>query len=70
MQKLLTTIIFFLMSLPVLAATKEMEGGTPAPVETVGMVYIVIFGVIFIGMIIGFFAYLFMSDKDKKPEQK
>ncbi len=69
MQKLLTTIVFFLISLPVLAATKEMEG-TPAPVETVSMVYIVIFGILFIGMIVGFFAYLFMSDKSKKTEEK
>jgi len=68
MQKLLSTTILFLMSLPLLAATKEMEGA-PAPVETVDMLYVVIFGVVFFGMIIGFFIYLFMSDK-KKTDQK
>ena len=68
MQKLLSTIVLFLMSLPLLAATKEMEGA-PAPVETVDMLYVVIFGVVFFGMIIGFFIYLFMSDK-KKTDQK
>jgi hypothetical protein len=49
-------------------AAKELEG-QPAPVETVGTVYIVIFGIIFVGMIVGFFVYLWMSD-DKEPKEK
>jgi preprotein translocase subunit SecY len=69
MQKLLSAVVFFLMSLPVLAATKEMEG-TPAPVETVDMVYVIIFCLIFVGMIVGFFIYLFMNDKKEKSDAK
>ena len=65
MQKILSSIIFFLMSLPALAATEEMSKAD-APPETVGTIYIVIFGIIFVGSIIGFFIYLFMSDKNEK----
>lgn len=68
MQKFLSTVVFFLMSLPVLAATEEVSKAD-APVETVGTIYIVIFGIIFIGMIVGFFAYLMWGEKDKKPDQ-
>ena len=64
MQKFLSSAVFFLMSLPVLAATEGMSKAD-APAETVSMVYVVIFGIIFIGSIIGFFIYLFMTDKKK-----
>jgi cytochrome bd-type quinol oxidase subunit 2 len=69
MQKLLSTIVFFLTSFPLLAATTDIDKAS-APAETVSMLYVVIFCVVFVGMIAGFFIYLFMSDKDKKPEQK
>jgi protein-S-isoprenylcysteine O-methyltransferase Ste14 len=68
MRKLLSAAVFFLMSLPVLAATEGMNKAD-APPETVSMVYVVIFGVIFIGAIIGFFIYLFMSDKKEKSDK-
>jgi predicted membrane protein len=68
MQKLLSAAVFFLMSLPVLAATEGMSKADQ-PAETVSMVYVVIFGVIFIGSIIGFFIYLFMSDKGGKSDK-
>ena len=68
MQKSLSTVVFFLMSLPALAAAQEMDRAN-APAETVGMVYIVIFGVIFVGMIAGFFIYLYWGDKGEKPNQ-
>ncbi len=67
MQKLLSAAIGFLLSLPVFAA-KELDAAS-APAETVDMVYVVIFGVIFLGSIVGFFIYLFMSDKGDKPEK-
>jgi len=68
MQKFLSSAVFFLMSLPVLAATQEMDK-VNAPGETVDTVYVVIFGIIFIGMIVGFFVYLFMSDKEAKSDK-
>ena len=68
MQKVLSAVALFLMSLPILAATKEMEGAN-APVETVDMIYVVIFIILFIGSIVGFFIYLWWSDRNKKPDQ-
>jgi hypothetical protein len=41
-----------------------------APVETVSMVYVVIFGILFVGMIAGFFIYLWMSDKGEASKEK
>ena len=67
MSKLFSAVMLFLMSLPLLAATKEMDAAS-APAETVDMVWVVVFCVIFIGAIVGFFIYLFMTDKGNKPE--
>ena len=68
MQKFLSSAVFFLMSLPVLAATQEMDKAN-APAETVDMIYVVIFAIIFVGMIVGFFVYLHMSDKEPKSDK-
>ena len=67
MSKLLSAITLFLLSSPLLAATKEMDAAN-APAETVDMVWVVVFIVLFIGSIIGFFVYLFMTDKDEKGD--
>lgn len=69
MNKLLSMLFLFLLQLPLLAAAQERDVSS-APVETVSMVYVVIFGVIFVGMIGGFFIYLFMSDKKEGTEPK
>ena len=68
MKKILSAITLFLMSCWAFAATKEMEGAS-APVDTVDMIYVVIFIVIFVGSIIGFFIYLWMNEKKQKPDQ-
>lgn len=67
MRKLLSTALLFLMTFPVLAAVGEAEGAS-APAPTVDMVYVVIFGIIFVGMIVGFFVYLYTKKDD--TEQK
>jgi len=66
MNKLLSTLFVLLLQLPLLAAAQEREVAA-APVETVSMTYVIVFGMVFIGMIVGFFIYLFMR---KEPEQK
>ncbi len=68
MKKLLSAVSLFLMSCWAFAATREMEGAS-APVETVDVVYVVIFVVIFVASIIGFFVYLFLSDRKQKTDQ-
>ncbi len=69
MNKLLSTLLLLLLQLPLLAAAQERDVAN-APVETVSMVYVVIFGLIFVGMIVGFFIYLFMSDKKEGAAPK
>jgi hypothetical protein len=65
MYKSLISIVFWMLSSAAYGAAKELEAN--APVETVSMIYVVIFGIVFVGMIVGFFVYLFMTDK-KAPE--
>ena len=64
-SNLLSAFALFLLSSPLLAADLDKAN---APVETVDMVWIIVFAVIFIGAVVGFFIYLFMSDKGNKPE--
>lgn len=59
--------MLFLVSSPLFAAAKEMEAATP-PSETVDLVWVIVFGVIFIGMIVAFFVYLWHTEKNRKPE--
>lgn len=65
MSRFVSAALSFLLALSTSVFAQEAERSS-APVETVSMVYVVIFAVIFIGMIVGFFIYLFMTDK--KPE--
>jgi hypothetical protein len=70
MPKILSNLACSLLALlPVFVLAQEREVSN-APVETVSMVYVVVFGVIFIGMISGFFFYLFWGERKVKPEQK
>jgi hypothetical protein len=69
MKNILSAVLLFLASLPVLAATRDAPAAN-APVETVGTVYIIIFGVLFVGSIVGFFVYLFLSSKKENTDQK
>lgn len=68
MPKALSLLVLSLLAqLPLLAVAQEREVSS-APVETVGMVYVIVFGVVFVGMIAGFFFYLFWNDR-KEPEK-
>ena len=70
MSKILPALVLSALALsPVLAWAQEREVAN-APVETVSMVYVITFGVVFIGMIAGFFFFLFWNDRKAKPEQK
>ena len=73
MTRILSSAILYLLCLPVFAAVfAAAEEGTAAnaPVETVSVVYVVIFGIFFIGLIVGFFAYMMRGGSDDKPEDK
>jgi len=66
MNKLLSTLFLFLLQFPLLAAAQERDVAN-APVETVSVAVVIAFAVIFLGMIAGFFIYLFM--KKEEPAQ-
>lgn len=66
MSRFLSAVTLFLMSSPLFAATKEMEAAN-APAETVDTIWVIVFGVIFIGSIVGFFIYLWHTEKKRKP---
>jgi len=65
MSKFLSAVTLFLMSSSLFAAMKEMDAAN-APAETVDVVWVIVFGVIFIGSIVGFFIYLWHTDKNGK----
>jgi hypothetical protein len=67
MSKFLSAVTLFLMSSALFAAAKEMEAAN-APAETVSVVWVIVFGVIFIGSIIGFFIYLWYTDRNRKSD--
>jgi hypothetical protein len=66
MYKPLSTLVAVLF--PAWAAAQEMA--TPEkPVETVSVIYVVIFGVIFVGMIAGFILRLWLNERKNKQEK-
>ena len=67
MRHILSSIFLFVLSSPLLAALREEPAA--APVETVSMVYVVVFGLLFVGMIVGFFIYLWMNDKKETQDK-
>jgi hypothetical protein len=70
MNRLLAPISLVLLSLPALAADLE-DAAASAPVDTVDLVYVVLFLMLFIGTIAGFLLYfLWRDDRPEKPKQR
>jgi len=63
MSKLLNGLVLFLLSTPLLAAVGGDEVAGGAPSETVDMMWVIVFAVVFFGMIAYFFWYLWRSEK-------
>ena len=68
MSRFLSAVTLFLMSSPLFAASKEMDAAN-APAETVGMIWVIVFVVLFIGSIVGFFWYLWWNERKGKTEK-
>ncbi|HKA46433.1 MAG TPA: hypothetical protein VKF40_30850 [Burkholderiales bacterium] len=66
MRKLLSAVALFLMPAWALAAVNEQVANAPA--EQVDTIYVVIFGVLFFGLIIMFFVWMWWDSKKKKPD--
>jgi preprotein translocase subunit SecY len=64
----------FLMALfamlPAWAAVAAEGVATQAPVETVDTIWVVVFGLVFFGLIGGFFFLLWLGEKKKKAAAK
>jgi hypothetical protein len=68
MFKFLSAVTLFLMSSPLFAAARELDAAT-APSETVDMIWVIAFGVVFLGSVIGFSVYLWHTEKNRKRGQ-
>jgi len=66
MSRFLSAVALFLMSSPLFAAMREMDAAN-APAETVSVVWVIVFCVLFVVSVAGFFAYIWL--KDGKSEQ-
>ena len=64
MDKFLSAVVLFMMPAWALAAMNETAADAPA--ELVDVMYVVVFGVLFIGMIVGFFVYFWWVERKKK----
>ncbi|HKU70120.1 MAG TPA: hypothetical protein VJQ51_04715 [Burkholderiales bacterium] len=70
MMRVLAPALTFQLYSPLLSAAREQTEEQPLEVETVSVIYVVLFGIVFIGMIVGFFIRLFMNDKNAQTEEK
>lgn len=68
MRNLLSMVSLFLTSCWALAA--NMEEATNTPPVTVSMVYVVLFVLLFLGVIVGFFGFIWWNEKRKARDQR
>ena len=68
MKNLLSTAVLALMYSWAFAASKEIESGANAPVEEVDTIYVILFALLFFGLIVGYFVYLFWGNKKKDAD--
>jgi len=64
MQGFFSVIVLSLFS----ALVAAQEGDLHPPSETVSMIYVVLFCLLFVGMIAGFFVYLWINERKKKQD--
>lgn len=64
MKRALSASAFFLMSLPAIAATEEAKAAEAA-VEPLGTPYVILIGLVFIGLLVGFGMYYLRWDKEE-----
>lgn len=69
MRNLLSMVSLFLTSCWAFAANMDEAANTP-PVPTVSMVYVVLFVLVFLGVIVGFFGFVWWNEKRKTRNQR
>jgi len=67
MNRILSAMVFFLVSLPAIAITGDTNAAEAA-VEPLGTPYVILIGLVFIGLLVGFGMYYLRWDneEDKK----
>ena len=68
MQKLLSVVTLFLMSSWASIAWAEIGAAADVPVEKVDVIYVILFGVVFFGMIIGYAIKVWRKEKQRVRE--
>jgi hypothetical protein len=63
MSRYLSAWIPYLVACSVYA---QDEGASIPPAETVSVVWVALFGILFMGMIVGFFVYLWWKERHRK----
>jgi multisubunit Na+/H+ antiporter MnhB subunit len=66
MRKLIAGIVLFLSFASAFAQRALEEGANAVTSEPVDMIWVAVFGVIFVGMIVYFFWYLWRSEQRRK----
>jgi len=67
MDKLIMALSVYLASGIAMAA--NLDEAANAPVETVSAVYVVLFAILFFGMIIGFFGWMWWNEKHREDDR-
>lgn len=71
MQKMVSIVSFFVMSLWVQLASAELDRtGSEVPVERVDVVYVVLFGVLFVGMIIAYGIQIWRKERQRSRNEQ
>lgn len=69
MLRILAPALVFQLHSPWLSAAREETEQQLTEVETVSMIYVLLFAILFIGMIVGFLVRVFMNDKNAESEK-
>ena len=67
MIRTLSAIVLFLISIPAIAATEEAKAAEAA-IEPLGTPYVILIGLIFIGLLVGFWRYYMRWDEEEKKQ--
>ena len=67
MKQALSAMVIFLMSRPAIAATGEASAAEAA-IEPLGTPYVILIGLIFIGLLVGFWMYYMRWDEEEKKQ--
>jgi hypothetical protein len=69
MKELLSAVTLFLTSFWAYAAVSEVNEAASAPVELVNVAFVVLFFILFFGMIAWFFVHMWRNERKREQDQ-